>query len=366
MKQAAQDGARNLLGNCAGMTPGQTLLLIAEDPAHGYYEAATASAVIEAALSLGLRPVVRELPFQPDPHPLAPQLLDEMRAADQVLFLARTGDQMRFDPAMAGIRPVVSYALNAAALASDFGRAHHHAFVALKRRIDAAMAAAGTIRVTCALGTDLAGPGRAAECDTSILRFPMTVFAPLAMAGYSGRIAQAGFLTGTGSRYYAPYTVPLDDVLFVHIDGHRIVGFAGTPSDMDRAARHYRDIGDRFGIPWDHVHSWHAGIHPGCRFDGLAGDAPERWSGSAFGSPRVMHLHTCGDYAPGEISLNVTDPTIALDGVEVWKQGRLYPALIPGGADILARYDCAAKAFALPPRPIGLGPGNRLSQLQSR
>ena len=346
------------------MAPGQSLLVLAEDPRLGYYDAEIAGAVIEAALGMGVYPRLREVAFSPDAVTPDAALLAEMGAADRVLFLARLGDQLRFDPALDSIRPVVSYALDAATLGTDFGRAHHHAFEALKSRINTALAGAGQIRVTCPLGTDFAGPGaRFPETggEVGIARFPMAVFAPVPAGAYSGRIAQAGFLIGTGSRYYDPYALALDDVLLVHFEGNRITGFDGTAADVDRAARHYREIGARFGIGWSFVHSWHAGIHPGCSFAGLAGAAPERWAGSAFGSPRVLHFHTCGAYAPGEISLNVIDPTVALDGVAVWERGRLHPDRIAGGADILARYPCAAAAFAAPAREIGLGPEGRLT-----
>ena len=346
------------------MAPGQTLLVLAEDPQLGYYDSRIAGAVIEAARGMGLHPLLREVAFTPDAPPPDAPLLAEMGAADRVLFLARLGDQLRFDPAFDAIRPVVSYALDAEALRSDFGRAHHHAFEALKYRINTALASAHTIRVTCPLGTDFSGPGAPFPDqggEVGVTRFPMAVFAPVPAAPYAGVIAQAGFLIGTGSRYYDPYALPLDDVLRVHVDGNRILGFDGTPADVDRAARHYREIGARFGIDWAFVHSWHAGIHPGCAFAGLAGDSPERWSGSAFGSPRVLHFHTCGAYAPGEISLNVIDPTVTLDGVKVWDTGRLHPDRIAGGVDILAQYPCAAAAFAAPPREIGLGPNGRLT-----
>ncbi|MFD2856156.1 hypothetical protein ACFSZS_17300 [Seohaeicola zhoushanensis] len=197
------------------------MLVLAEDPRLGYYDAEIAGAVIEAALGMGVYPRLREVAFSPDAVTPDAALLAEMGAADRVLFLARLGDQLRFDPALDSIRPVVSYALDAATLGTDFGRAHHHAFEALKSRINTALAGAGQIRVTCPLGTDFAGPGaRFPETggEVGIARFPMAVFAPVPAGAYSGRIAQAGFLIGTGSRYYDPYALALDDVLLVHFE----------------------------------------------------------------------------------------------------------------------------------------------------
>jgi hypothetical protein len=41
-----------------------------------------------------------------------------------------------------------------------------------------------------------------------------------------------------------------------------------------------------------------------------------------FASPRYLHFHTCGDYAPGEIAWSVIDTTVTLDGTPYWQDGR--------------------------------------------
>lgn len=359
---AVHAGARNLLENCAGLAAGARLLILVEDPAGGFYDPALGSAVAEAAAALGIEADLRLIPFAPQAADLPPDLAEAMARADRTLFFARLGDQLRFSPSLAALRPVVSYALDAAMLGSGFGRAHHAAFTALKRCVDAALAGARHIRVTCPLGTDFEGPGAdfpVEAGEVTVARFPLSVFAPVPAAAYRGRIAQAGFLTGTGSTYYEPYTVPLDDVLTVHFEGNRITAFEGP--DACRAAAHYARVGQMLGIRHDFVHSWHAGIHPGCAWLAEAADNPERWSGGAFGNPRLLHFHTCGTYAPGEISLNVVDPTILLDGVALWDGGRLHPERVAGGAEILRQYPCAARAFAEPERSIGLAPSGRLS-----
>ena len=109
-----------------------------------------------------------------------------------------------------------------------------------------------------------------------------------------------------------------------------------------------------FGIDRNFVHSWHAGIHPGCGYYWNMRENYERWGGSAFGNPRLMHFHTCGSYAPGEISWNVIDPSIEIDGVMVWDRGVFHAELIPGGEEILSNYPCAAALFAQPEKEIGL------------
>lgn len=357
-------GAYNLLVDCAGMRPGEALLVLHEDPSLGYYGPGLAEAVLEAAAELGLRATARSIPFDPDIEAPPAELRRAMLEADRTLFLARMGDQLRFNAELAAVRPIVCYALDRAMLGSPFGRTPYRAMVDLKALVDASLARASTIRVTCPLGTDFSGPGvafPAAGGDVSVARFPMSVFTPAPAAACRGRVAQAGFLVGTGSRYYQPYGAALRDVLFIDFDGNRITGFEGDPADVETARRHYDFVAGRFGIMRDFVHSWHAGIHPGCAFAGFAGESLERWSGAAFGNPRLLHFHTCGAYAPGEICWNVVDPTIRVDGVELWDNGRLHPERVPGGSDILAAYPEVAAAFADPARAIGLSPGGRLS-----
>jgi hypothetical protein len=357
-------GARNLLADCAGMREGDTLLVLHEDPALGYYGPGMAEAMLEAAAGMGIRATARAIPFDPDVDAPPAELCRAMLAADRTLFLARMGDQLRFNAELAAVRPIVCYALDRAMLGSAFGLAPYRAFVELKACIDRALAAASTIRVTCPLGTDFSGPGvafPAAAGDVTVARFPMSVFTPAPAAAYRGRVAQAGFLVGTGSKYYQPYGAALRDVLFIDFDGNRITGFEGDAADVETARHHYAFVAGRFGIERDFVHSWHAGIHPGCAFAGEAGESLERWSGAAFGNPRLLHFHTCGDYAPGEICWNVVDPTVLVDGVAIWENGRLHPERAPGGSDILAAYPRVAAAFASPAQAIGLSPDGRLS-----
>jgi len=272
--------------------------------------------------------------------------------------LARLGDQLRFKAMPAGSRPIVSYVLDETALASPFGTADHRAMVALSAAIDRHLAGAREIRVTCPLGTDLAGaiaPERAAApYDTSIKRFPQSVHRPVDATGFSGRVAVAHMLCGTGSRYYQPYGIPLASPVIAEIGGGRIRGWSGRPDVVARVEDHVATVADRFGIDGALVHSWHTGIHPGCAYPGSAHDHYERWSGSAFGNPRILHFHTCGHYAPGEICWNIIDPTVAVDGVPVWRDGRLDIAAVPGAAAILAEHPDVAALFAAPERRIGL------------
>ena len=80
----------------------------------------------------------------------------------------------------------------------------------------------------------------------------------------------------------------------------------------------------------------------------------ERWSGGAFGNPRLLHFHTCGAYAPGEICWNIVDPTITIDGRIIWKHGRIAADELPAMREILQRFPEVGTLFQAPAQDIGL------------
>ncbi len=365
MQSELRQGAENLLIHCAGLSAGDTLLVLRENPARGYYDQTIADAILACARDMDIRVELQPLPFDQTGADLPPTVIADMKRADRTLFLSRRGDQIRFDASMQGIRPIMSYALDAGMLASGFGRANHRGFVRLKNAVNDLLAGAAELRVTCPLGTDFRGPGPrfppAGATDVTVDRFPMLVFAPVPASGYSGVVVQDGFLVGTGSRFYQPYSCALRDPLTVHFEDTRLTRFTGSEDDVRAARDHYEQVGQKFVLdPWS-MHSWHAGLHPGCAYTQLASENFERWSGAAFGNPRLLHFHTCGHYAPGEISLNVLDPTITVDGVAIWKDGVFDPHLVPGGTEILSEFPCIRSVFASPARAVGQSPEGRLS-----
>ncbi|MCV6591318.1 MAG: hypothetical protein OIF48_00080 [Silicimonas sp.] len=349
-------GARNLLENCAGAQPGQRLLIAYEPAAFGYFDADAVDVVAGAARTMGLKVDTVDVGFNPgNPH-LPSALLKRFAAADIILFLARLGDQLRFSNMPAGKRIIVSFALSRSLFGSGFANGHHDAFLRLKTAINTALDQAREVRITCRLGTDVRGRPEmnlAPDGDTTILRFPMSVHTPTPAHSFSGRVALR-FLTGTGSKYYDNYTIEFDEPVFAIMEKGRLTRFDGAPGDVARAEAQYNRVAALFDIDRTFVHSWHAGIHPGCNFPWDMRENFERWGGVAFGNPRVLHFHTCGAYAPGEISWNLLDPTIVVDGLRLWDNGVFHAARLPEGPDILAAYPCARALFEAPARDIGL------------
>lgn len=355
-KVDARSGVYNLLVNCAGARRGQRLLVAYEAEQFGYFSADVLWDVVDGAEQLGLKVSTVDVGYAPQRSCLPKDVSERLAEFDVVLFLSRLGDQLRFSELPEGPRFVVCFALNSALMASSFGTADYRAFLAAKQAVDRALCKAETVTLTCPSGTMVTGrvPEDAGPCqDTTSMRFPLSVFSPVPAREFSGYVALGGFLTGTGSQYYDDYTVEFDGPLFAMLEAGRLVGFEGDKRDVDKANAHYDRVSRAFGIDRDFVHSWHAGIHPGCGFPWNIRENYEKWGGAAFGNPRILHFHTCGAYAPGEISWNVFDPTISVDGVNVWENGRFRPELLEEGPEMLAQYPCAARAFANPDLNIG-------------
>jgi hypothetical protein len=289
------------------------------------------------------------------PEEAAPDLSDA--AADAVVYFARLGDRDRFVAQSGPALRVMSYARDADALASGFGRVRHAAMASLKAAVDATIFGAARVEITCPLGTRLIGRPPAYEGDppdVAIRRFPLCMPAPVDADAFEGEVAIARWLTSTGNHAYAPSSASLDAPVRAEIAGGRVRGLRGRARDVETVRRHHQRVGALFGVDGARVHSWHAGLHPGCAYRRPASEDPERWSNSAFAHPRLLHFHTCGDAAPGEISWMVADATVTLDGVVLWRDGRLDLEAHPRTAAVLEAHPELAAAFAATEDAIGL------------
>ncbi len=351
-------GADNLLQNCVAVRPGDRLLVVREDSRHGYYDCTVSAFVADRARVLGL--IVEEIEVGPPGagRDLPPDLMAMMAKVDHTVFFARMGDQLRFDGLPGGCTKTMVYAYDAACLGSGFGTTSHALMREVKSYVERRMMQAARIEITCPLGTELTGsPAGFTDDeagDVKINRFPMTVFKPVPVSGFSGRIALARWLIGSGSRYYQPFEAQLDDIAFAIIDQGRVIDFEGPAAVVAKVRAHHIKVGEMFGIDPFCIHSWHAGIHPRTFYPLPADHNPARWSALAFGSPRYLHFHVCGDHPPGEICWTVIDPTITLDGVSAWQEGRLVLAETREAMAIMQRYQDGPAAFAQPSPEIGI------------
>jgi hypothetical protein len=353
-REALAEGARNLLLGCGGLRRGDRIAIAAEDPALGWHDDIAPAAVAAEAERLGMLPSIVRVG---GPDAPCPALERAIETADAIVFFARLGDRERFG-AMADGRPrIMCYARDAAALASPFGRAPHAALKALKEAVDAAIGAASRIEIACPLGTRVAGappPAEGPPADVTIRRFPLGVPAPTAADGFAGDVMLAGWLTSTGNHAYAPSIATIRAPVRAEIAGGRLVALHGAADDVETVRAHHDRVGALFGLDPARVHSWHAGIHPGCAYAAPAANDPDRWSNSVFSNPRFLHFHTCGDTPPGEISWMIADPTIRLDGAALWREGRLDPDAVPEIAALTRDEPALAALLSAPCDAVGL------------
>ncbi|MEM7255911.1 MAG: hypothetical protein AAF404_00830 [Pseudomonadota bacterium] len=354
-------GAIALLRDCVGGVAGERLLIVSEPESTGYYDEQAPRLTAAAGRALGMRVYTTESDSFVNSEDEKAILIDGLRGFDHIVFFSRVGDQIRFTPSEEMPSSTMCYTLNVRSLNSAFGTACHHGMCEIKEAIDRAFSAAQHISVTCPQGTQYSGRPHWLDSpvEVGLKRFPLLVPRPVPADGLSGRIALSRFLIGTGNRIYSPYYLALPNVVFACVEDNRITGFEGDRFEVKRVEDHYKRVAEQLDIePW-HVDSWHSGIHPGCHFETDAESDILRWSGTAFGNPRILHFHTCGEYAPGEISWNLLDPTVELDGIRLWDKGRLHVDRLAEGAEILSRHSKLACLFNNPEYNIGLNPMQR-------
>ena len=317
-------GAENLLNQCLVAKPGEVIVLLAEDPALGHYDAAAPRIVAETAQAHGCQVRVLPVGFGAEPQSYLDEWRSDLDSADHILFFARIGDQIRFDSEAKTQSRVMIYTLDQAYLASPFGTLPHGLMTAIKDRLETALLQSEHWRISCPLGSDLRGSSagfRSSDLAFSLKLFPVPTFQPVPCADATGQVAIAHWLMNTDTHSYDDDVLFLDEPVMAHIEAGRIVDLEGPSGIVTQLRDHYRRVADLFAVDGSLVGSWHAGIHPGAYYAARARDDIKRWGGIAFANPRYLHFHTCGG-APGEIAWSLFDATVELDGEATYERGR--------------------------------------------
>ncbi len=352
-------GAHNLLVNCANLKPEESLLIIYEDPSLGWYDEAVLDAITSGAKALGVEPTI--LPVGAPTNDRDPAIMEMVDRHDCTVFLTRIGDQDRFDDPVPGRRTVMVYARTIDMLASPYGAANHQAFVALKGAINTILFSAARIELTCPLGTNLTGTPQKLNLhdldnggDVSVQRFPLGVPMPMGAKTFDGQIALSRYLAPTGSKVYEPAFAPIGETVLAEIKEGRLITLHGNEEDRKSVAAHHMNIAGQFGLDANAIHSFHAGMHPGCAYLAPASDDPDRWANCIFTNPRVLHFHTCGTVPPGEICWMIFDHTLLVDGKALWSHGRLNVEEFPETQTCLDQWPELMPLFRDPAMQIGL------------
>ena len=328
MKTNLDLGLTNILQGAMDLKPGQRVLLVQENPKYGWYDSDLPKALHAFAVDkLGV--VVEVLKVKEptnSPHPKLEQMLKDQHW-DWIIFLARIGDQDRFETDEQGPRKLMTYARTKEQLQSGLGTVPHAAMVALNTAVNEIFDSAKHIEITCPFGTQLVGkPSKSigqGSTDVAMVRFPAAVSKPISANTFSGQVAFRHGLAPTSSKVYSPACLPLPEGIIAVIDKGRICSFQGDAADILAAEDHYKRVASQFNIdPWL-VDSWHFGLHPATAHPLNPQVDLDRWANTMFTSPRFLHFHTCGNYPPGEICGMVEDPTVKIDGVALLQDRHL-------------------------------------------
>ena len=325
-KKLLNKSINNLLNNCAGLNENDTLLIISEDSKFGWYDKDISIAVYDYAKNkLGLS---TELLIVGEPKNNAKDTLEKIiDNYDCAIFFARIGDQERFEKPLSNTKRIMSYVRNIDSLCSLFASTNYEEMKKFKDVINKIIFDADNIEISCPLGTNLKGTIYKKNInqnkDTSIVRFPVVVPSPILAKNFSGEVVLDGYLTSTGSKVYEPISLKIESPVTATILNGKIANLNGEKKVVEKIVKHYETVSKIFNIDHDIVHSWHAGINPGIHYSNSVEENPDRWSNTIFPSPKYLHFHTCGNYAPGEICWMIANHNIKIDNVPLWENGIL-------------------------------------------
>lgn len=343
-------GARNLLEGCVGVSAGDRVLIVAEVPEETHYDAQVPVCVAKVARDLGAEVSVIAAPLPAEAGDLPCALTDEMNRSDHTVFLSRLADHARFVPIPGKASKTICYALDEGLLGSPYATLPHGLMSQLHQKLEAELDRAQRWRITCPLGTDAEGTfdwKGAEDEDFTFGLFPVTTFKPVPCSTMKGKIALAHWLIPGGKPRYEPAFLPIGKPVMAYVADGRLERLEGDEDAVRPVQEHCEMVAAKFGIDRDFVHSWHVGLNPHTFYDGRADDDLERWGSVSFASPRYLHFHTCGDYAPGEIAWSVFDPTVSVDGTEFWKNGVFVWLERADNAELIAQYPGAECLYTM-------------------
>lgn len=352
-----EEGARNLLLGCVGVQPGERILIVCEEDHEQHYCSKMSAHVDRVARELGARPKCLATPVIDNPGAFPEELILQMSQAEHTVFLNRMADHARFIKIPGKSSKTICYALDEGLLGSAFATLPHKLMMSLLTRLERELDAAKQWRITCPLGSDAKGTfewnGDEDE-DFTFGLFPVTTFKPVPCGTMSGKVALAHWLIPGGKANYEPAFLPISKPVMAHVEMGRLCELEGDPESVKPIEDHREMVAQKFGIDRDFVHSWHVGMNPHTFSDRPADEDLGRWGAISFASPRYLHFHTCGDYAPGEIAWSIFDPTVTIDGVDFWKDGEFVWLKRSDNAALISEFPGAECIYEMR-RDLGVG-----------
>ncbi|WP_166417978.1 hypothetical protein [Cochlodiniinecator piscidefendens] len=321
-------GAESLIRDAIGATKGDSIAIIAEDPSLGIYDAVVPECVADVASELGISTQIIKVGDHAGLNDIPAEVKRALSQFDHVFFHSRLGDTLRFSDIPGSASKTMSYALDVGVLGGPSCTVPHRLMEDIRAAYDAQANSAKKWHITCPHGTDISGSQdieaiQAGEAeDFTVTRYPVCAPRPISCASANGVVALTNWLMASGNQKYPDDELLLPEVVMAEVKDGKIIAFDGPKALTEKVHTHYKRVGHFLGIDPMNVHSWHAGINPGCFYPIGAKRNIERWGKVAFANPRYLHFHTCGNYAPGEIAWTVFDATAKLDNKVFWREGR--------------------------------------------
>ncbi len=322
-------GAETLIMDAIGARPGDSLAIIAEDPSLGFYDSMVPLCVSDVAEQMGISVEIIQIDSHVRPEFLPSNVRHALLTFDHVLFHSRLGDTLRFSEIPGGATKTMSYALDISILGGPSCTVSHSVMEEIRSAYDSRADCAETWQISCKNGTEIIGTqdigviARGEAEDFTVTRFPVCASRPISCDNANGIVVFGHWLMASGNQQYPECNLILDGLVSAIVENGNIRCFEGPSSLVAKVEAHYRRVGEFLGLnPWN-VHSWHAGINPGCSYPVRGLHNIERWGKVAFANPRYLHFHTCGEYAPGEIAWSLFDVTIKLGNEIIWDDGKL-------------------------------------------
>ena len=262
-KENLKKGALNLILNCAELSPHKKVLIVAENEKFGWYDKFVAKIVQKYCTELEIAANLLKIEEPTEENSYKIQKLSAKY--DCIIYFSRLGDLKRFEN-VHSCKVVMSYARNINMLASQFGTTNYKIHLDFKKSIDEVFINTKKLKISCPSGTDVTG-----NCykvfsdnnDVAIKRFPMVVHSPISANLLSGVVVVEKFLTSSGSSFYSPSNIKLNEKVKFYIKNGHIQSIIGNEKDVCNIKRHYDYVSNKFEIKRDIVHSLHCGIHNG-------------------------------------------------------------------------------------------------------
>ncbi len=317
--EAAIEGIRNLINNCAELKRGESVLLLNE---LGSMESELVTLIAETVKEMGASyHIMWAEPLERGAAALSPVLVGAIQSADKVIahYPLRDSVLAKYPGEVLKVRVIHSMFRTLADFASEHARFHWGMAKAIYDRFENELFAVGRKwRITTPVGTDLAGVigpvserARQLEDDRALFSrsFNTPAFIPVATLESNGKavVEYAGGFQ----------RIPIDNPPTIIIEDNVMVRVEGPPEAkawIERYATVLDERAQQFGPKARSVDSWHGGLHP--RADcvvGLIGNA----------STKMLHFHMAPEGA--HIAAQMGDLTLELDGEKLLEGGKYAP-----------------------------------------